>query len=128
MVWCWFGFCVQQLSGSGPAKKLWTTKGEELEANKKDFIKSLKLLEAELGDNKFFGGENIGFVDISLIGFYSWFYAYEKYANFSIETECPKLIAWAKMCMQVESVAKSVPPQEKVYEVVSEIRKKLGFE
>lgn len=117
---------MQQLSGA--ASKLWNAKGEELEASKKEFIESLKLLEAELGDKKFFGGENIGYVDISLIGFHSWFYACEKFGNFSIEAECPKLIAWTKMCIQVESVSKSIPPQEKVYNFISEIRKKMGIE
>ncbi|CAM8993765.1 unnamed protein product [Rhodiola kirilowii] len=110
------------------SRKVWTTKGEEHEASKEEFVESLKLLEAELGDKKFFGGEKIGFVDISLIGFYSWFYSYEKFGNFSIETECPELIAWAKRCMEVDSVAKSVPHQEKVHEFVLILRNKFGIE
>ncbi|KAL9669456.1 hypothetical protein QQ045_007003 [Rhodiola kirilowii] len=110
------------------SRKVWTTKGEEHEASKEEFVESLKLLEAELGDKKFFGGEKIGFVDISLIGFYSWFYSYEKFGNFSIETECPELIAWAKRCMEVDSVAKSIPHQEKVHEFVLILRNKFGIE
>ncbi|KAL3576832.1 hypothetical protein D5086_022115 [Populus alba] len=41
-------------------KKIWTTKGEELEGAKKDFIECLKLLEGELGDKPYYGGENLG--------------------------------------------------------------------
>lgn len=93
-----------------------------------EFIESLKLLEVELGDKKFFNGENFGFLDICLIGFYSWFYVYEKFGNLDIEAECPKLIAWARMCVRVESVAKSVPSQEKVYNLISEVRKRIGVE
>jgi len=35
-----------------------------------------------------------------------------------MEAECPKFIAWVKRCMQKESVAKSLPDQKKVYELV----------
>lgn len=111
----------------GVSRKVWTAKGEEQEAGKKEFIESLKLLEAELGDKKFFGDEKIGFLDISLIGFYSWFYSYEKFGNFSIEAECPKLIAWAKRCMEVDSVAMSIPDQAKVHEFVLLLREKFGI-
>uniref|UniRef100_A0A1J3GHJ6 Glutathione S-transferase n=1 Tax=Noccaea caerulescens TaxID=107243 RepID=A0A1J3GHJ6_NOCCA len=103
-------------------RKVWATKGEEQEAGKKEFIESLKILEAELGDKPYFGGVDFGYVDIGLIGFYSWFHAYEKYGNFSIEAECPKLIAWAKKCLQRESVAKSLPESEKVTDFVTQLR------
>ncbi|XVE52908.1 hypothetical protein DITRI_Ditri02bG0162000 [Diplodiscus trichospermus] len=108
--------------------KTWQTKGEEQETAKKGFIESLKLLEGELGDKPYFGGENLGYVDVVLVPFYSWFYAYEKCGNFSIEAECPKLIAWAKRCMQMESVSKSLPDQEKVYGFVLHLKKMYGIE
>ncbi|KAG4969260.1 hypothetical protein JHK82_034969 [Glycine max] len=41
-------------------KKIWTSKGEEKEAAKKEFIEALKLLEEQLGDRTYFGGDNIG--------------------------------------------------------------------
>ncbi|KHN37145.1 Putative glutathione S-transferase [Glycine soja] len=41
-------------------KKIWTSKGEEKEAAKKEFIEALKLLEEQLGDKSYFGGDNIG--------------------------------------------------------------------
>ncbi|KAF8024450.1 hypothetical protein BT93_F1585 [Corymbia citriodora subsp. variegata] len=104
------------------------TKGEELEAVKKELIQSLKLLENELGDKPFFGGKNFGFLDISFIGFYCRFYSYEKCANFSIEAECPKLIAWGKRCMEKDSVSKSLPDPQKVYGFVLELKKAVGIE
>ncbi|RVW79443.1 putative glutathione S-transferase [Vitis vinifera] len=82
------------------ARKIWTTKGEDQEAAKKEFIECLKLLEGELGEKPYFGGENFGFVDVALVTFSCWFYAYETFGNFSIEAECPKLIAWTKRCME----------------------------
>ena len=90
-----------------------TTKGEELEAGKKEFIETFKILEGELGDKPYFGGETFGFVDLSLIPFYSWFIVYEIFGNINIKAECPKIIAWAKRCLQKETVAKSLPDRRR---------------
>ncbi|XP_019239736.1 PREDICTED: probable glutathione S-transferase [Nicotiana attenuata] len=122
----WADYIDRKLYDFG--RKLWTTKGEEQEAAKKDFIECLKVLEGSLGDKPYFGGESFGFVDIALIGYYSWFYAYETFGNFSTEAECPKFVAWAKRCMQRESVAKSLPDQPKVLEFVKVLRQKFGLE
>ncbi|CAI9112478.1 OLC1v1012934C1 [Oldenlandia corymbosa var. corymbosa] len=111
-----------------PGRRIWATKGEEQEKAKKEFIEILKTLEAELGEKAYFGGENFGFVDVALIPFYSWFYAYETCGNFKIETECPKLVAWGKRCMKRESVAKSLADPKEIYEFVISMKKKLGIE
>ncbi|CAH2037219.1 unnamed protein product [Thlaspi arvense] len=121
----WGDFIDKKVNVAG--RRIWATKGEEEEACK-ELIEILKTLELELGDKIYFGGETFGYVDIALIGFYSWFGVYEKYGNVSIETECPKLIAWAKRCLQRESVAKALPEPEKVTSFISERRAKLGFE
>lgn len=85
------------------------------------------MLENELGDKTYFGGETFGFLDIALVTFYSWFYTYEKLGNFSIEAECPKLIAWVKRCLEKESVSKSLPDSEKVYDFVNGMRQMMGI-
>jgi glutathione S-transferase len=102
-------------------KKLWTTKGEEQEAAKKEFLEIYKTLERELGEKPYFGGETFGYVDVALITFYSWFYVFETFGKFSMEAECPKIIEWAKRCLLKESVAKSLPDQKKIYESVLEL-------
>ncbi|XP_023909995.1 probable glutathione S-transferase parC [Quercus suber] len=110
------------------SRKLWATKGEELEVGKKEFFEIYKILEGELGDKPYFGGETFGFVDLSLITFYSWFHVYEVFGNINIEAECPKIIAWAKRCLQKETVANSLADQKKVYEAVGQLRKMRGLE
>ncbi|KAK9937605.1 hypothetical protein M0R45_014383 [Rubus argutus] len=110
------------------AMKIRLTKGEELVAAKKEFIEILKVLEGVLGDEPYFMGESFGFLDIALVTYYSWFHSYETLGNFSIEAECPKLISWAKRCMQKESVSKSLADPIKVYEYVVELKKWLGVE
>ena len=110
------------------SRKLWTTKGEEKEAAKKEFFETYKILEGELGDKPYFGGETFGYVDLALVTFYSWFYAVETFGEINIEAECPKIIAWVKRCLQMESVAKTLPDQKKVYEFVGQMRKMFGLE
>lgn len=119
----WADYVDKKIYDAG--RRTWASKGEEQEAAKKEFIDYLKVLEGELGDKPYFGGDTFGFVDVALVPFYSWFYAYEKLGNFSIEAECPKLIAWAKRCLEKEGVSKSLPDSQKVYEFVFGIKKKL---
>ncbi|KAK6931030.1 hypothetical protein RJ641_002823 [Dillenia turbinata] len=104
------------------------TKGEEHEAAKMEFRECLKLLESQLGDKPYFGGDTFGYVDVALVPFYCYFGAYETYGNLSMEAECPKLLAWAKRCVQRESVSRSLPDQKKLMERISDFRKRLGFE
>uniref|UniRef100_A0A803N7N7 Glutathione S-transferase n=2 Tax=Chenopodium quinoa TaxID=63459 RepID=A0A803N7N7_CHEQI len=112
------------------SKTLWKTKeSTERETAKSEFIENLKLLEEELGDKCYFGGDHFGFVDIALIPFYSWFHTYESCGNFSIEAECPKIIAWAKRCEQREAVKNSLPEMHKISELILGVRKQhLGIE
>ncbi|ONI12119.1 hypothetical protein PRUPE_4G145800 [Prunus persica] len=109
-------------------RNIWATKGEEQDEAKKKLIEILKLLEGQLGDNSFFGGEIFGFLDVALVTVYCWFFSYETCGNFSIEAECPKLIEWAKRCMQKESVAKSLADPKKVYEFTLLLKKRFGKE
>lgn len=49
--------------------KIWKTKGEEQEEIKKGLIECLTLLEGELGDKPYFGGDSFGYLDIALLSF-----------------------------------------------------------
>ncbi|XP_027064698.1 probable glutathione S-transferase [Coffea arabica] len=122
----WADFVDQKVHTLG--RKTWSAKGEEQEAAKKEFIEALKVLEGELGEKPYFGGEEFGYVDVALIPFYSWFHAYETCGNFKIGTECPKFVAWAKRSMQRESVSKSLADPEKVYDFVLILKKHFGVE
>ncbi|KAI4333377.1 hypothetical protein L6164_018200 [Bauhinia variegata] len=122
----WADFIDQKVYDVG--RTIWTSKGDEQEAAKKDFIEILKKLEEALGNNAYFGGDAFGFVDVALIPFYSWFYTYETFGNFKIERECPKLIAWAKRCIKRESVSKSLPDEKKVYESALVYKKIFGLD
>ncbi|KAI3874647.1 hypothetical protein MKX03_022082 [Papaver bracteatum] len=112
----WADYVDKKVHPSG--RKIWASKGDDQEMAKKEFIESLKVLEGELGEKPYFGGEKIGFVDVALVPFYAWFYTYEKCGNFSIEEECPKIVSWAKKCLEIESVSQSLSDSEKIFEFV----------
>ncbi|TVU44720.1 hypothetical protein EJB05_04171, partial [Eragrostis curvula] len=81
----------------------------------------LRALDAELGDKDFFGGDgeaSFGYVDVAAAPFAAWFRVYERYGGFSVEAECPRLVAWAARCVARESVAGNVYAPDKVCELV----------
>ncbi|KAJ0020121.1 hypothetical protein Pint_31264 [Pistacia integerrima] len=121
---------VDTCIGIYPAGRMLGTSSdhEVKEASKKELIEIFKVLEGELGDKPYYGGDTFGFVDVALIPYYSFFHTFETLGNFNFEAECPKLVSWAKRCMQKTSVSKSLCDQHKVYEVVLELKKKLGVE
>ncbi|XP_058211270.1 probable glutathione S-transferase [Rhododendron vialii] len=94
------------------------------EAAKKELLESFKLLEGELGQKPFFGGETLGFVDVALIPFYSWFSAFEHCGNFLMVEECPRLLAWAHKCLEKESVSKTLPDPNKAFDFLMVYLKK----
>ncbi|XP_058755553.1 probable glutathione S-transferase parC [Vicia villosa] len=119
----WADFVDKKIYDTG--RKLWAKSGKEHEAAKKQFIEALKLLEQELGDKSYFGGEKLGYVDVALIPFYTWFKGYETFGNINIEKECPKFIDWAKRCIKIESVSKSIPDQDEVFQFIVYLRNKI---
>ncbi|KAM0943983.1 putative glutathione transferase [Dioscorea sansibarensis] len=122
----WADFADRKVYECG--SRLWKLKGEEQAAAKKEFIDILKFMEGELGDKTFFGGETFGFIDVALVPFVAWFYAYETCAKFSIEEECPKIVAWGKRCMERDNVSKTLSDPHKVYEFVLVLKKRFGVE
>ncbi|KAL3632237.1 Glutathione S-transferase U1 [Castilleja foliolosa] len=108
---------------------VWHQSKEEAEKAKDETIENLRALEGALGDEPYFGGDVFGFVDIALIGFYSWFQTYEAFGDFSIEAECPKIIAWAKRCLERDTVSTSLAGDpNKVYGLAMSVRKTFGLD
>jgi len=118
----WADFVDKKVYSLG--RQLWITTGEAQEAAKKEFLDCFKLLEGELGQKPYFGGETLGFVDVALIPFYLWFSALEHCGNFIMVEECPKIVAWAHKCMENDCVSKTLPDLEKAFDFFMEMIKK----
>ncbi|KAK8945892.1 Glutathione S-transferase U17 [Platanthera guangdongensis] len=94
--------------------------GDADEESKKDakdqmFAALLQLEEAFVKSSKgksFFGGDNIGFVDIALGSYIAWLKGMDKIAGikFLDEEKVPRLVEWAE-CFASATVSKDVLPQ-----------------
>jgi glutathione S-transferase len=118
----WADFVDKKIYSLG--RQVCLSTGEAQEAAKKELLDSFKLLEGELGQKPYFGGETLGFVDVALIPFYTWFSLYEHCGNFTMVEECPKLVAWAHKCMEKESVSKTLPDLKKAFDFLMDYMKK----
>ncbi|CAL5406079.1 unnamed protein product [Camellia sinensis] len=119
----WADFVDKKIYSGG--KLMWSSTGEAQEAAKNDLIGCLKLLEGELGDKPYFGGDTFGFVDVALIPFYNFFYTTEQLGDFRTVAECPKLVAWGHRCMERECVSKSLPDHHKLSDYFLGFKKNL---
>nr|QDM54632.1 glutathione S-transferase 2 [Pteris vittata] len=101
--------------------------GEEREQAKKDFIEVLQTLDGALREvsdgGPYFGGQEIGFVDVALAPFLCWFEAYETLGEFKIwdASKCPHLHKWADTVLDHPSVkeAISIAPPPKIVELLT---------
>ncbi|CAK8561676.1 unnamed protein product [Lathyrus sativus] len=75
----------------------------------------------------YFGGDKLGFVKIALIPLYAWFKGYETFGKLNIKKDYPKFIGWTKRCIKIESISKPIPDQDKIYQFIVEMRKKINI-
>lgn len=98
------------------------SKGEEKEAAKKELLEGLQVLEEQLGNKPYFGGDNFGFVDVALVPLLNMLYTFTFAGKFIHDEKYPNITSWAKRCAQKESVSKSIPQEDKVKRFVDEKR------
>ncbi|KAL5807023.1 hypothetical protein ACOSQ4_029756 [Xanthoceras sorbifolium] len=98
---------------------LWNStwsKGKDREAAIEEASQHLNTLENELKDKKFFGGEEIGLVDIvaSFVGF--WFGALQEVSGLELLTEekVPKLCKWSYEVVNQSVIKENLPSRDKL--------------
>lgn len=94
-------------------KALWS-QGDELEKDKEEAYGVLKVLDNELKDKKFFGGNNVGFVDIvaNFVGY--WIGIVEEATGVVLVTseKFPNFWAWRNEYLNCNQVKENMPPRE----------------
>nr|AAP44747.1 putative glutathione S-transferase [Oryza sativa Japonica Group] len=77
--------------------KLWRLKGELQAAVRCKMVEILWTMEAKR--EFFFCSGGLGFTNVALVLFTTWFYSYEWCGGFSINEVAPKLATWARQCI-----------------------------
>ncbi|VFQ98744.1 unnamed protein product [Cuscuta campestris] len=101
---------------------------ESREKSKEELTQVLKILEDEaLKDKKFFGGDEIGVVDIIFGNIPHWFEAMEEVVGVKVvePNTLPRLHAWAQRFKQVPKINHSLPPYHDLLLFVKGFRQSL---
>ncbi|XP_021725192.1 glutathione transferase GST 23-like [Chenopodium quinoa] len=95
------------------------TTGEEQAKAKKDSMEMLKTLEehGNLGNNTFFGGEEIGMVDLAFGSLIYWLQVIEQIVEVKIfeANSFPRLYKWFNSFKDVPIIKNNVPDQNQLY-------------
>ncbi|GJN07123.1 hypothetical protein PR202_ga24922 [Eleusine coracana subsp. coracana] len=101
---------------SPPIWKWFTTQGQEQEAAYAAAVEQLQILEKELDGKRFFAGEKMGLVDLSLGPFSYIIPIYEEINGVKLITEekLPSLLAWMGNFLNSSIVREHPPPMDKL--------------
>lgn len=93
-----------------------TSRGEEKEKAKEEAEEYLQILEEEIKDKKFFGGNTIGMVDIAGNTIAFWTRALEETigTKFLKEENFPKLCEWAETFINSNTIKECLPPKHQL--------------
>ncbi|XP_022870915.1 probable glutathione S-transferase [Olea europaea var. sylvestris] len=97
-------------------RKACLSRGEEQEKAKEESTEILKFLEGALSGKKFFGGDNIGMVDIVANFISYWFIIGQELAGLQVLTKekFPKLDEWMDEYLNTTIIKENLPPKDKL--------------
>ncbi|CAK7327364.1 unnamed protein product [Dovyalis caffra] len=99
--------------------------GEEQEKAAREVLEVLTILEEQcLGDKKFFGGENVGFVDIAYGWLAHWFEGMEEVVGVKLvePSTLPRLHAWIQNFKEIPVITENLPDREKLLKHFKRLR------
>ncbi|MDG2830121.1 glutathione S-transferase family protein, partial [Vibrio parahaemolyticus] len=92
-------------------KSVFTADEKEREKNVEEAIEALQFLENEIKDKKFFGGEEIGLVDIAAVYIAFWVPMVQEIAGLELlsSEKFPKLYKWSQEFVNHPIVKEGLP-------------------
>ncbi|TKY65945.1 glutathione S-transferase [Spatholobus suberectus] len=112
----WSKFIDDKVVGAA-VKAVLNVDVKERENNVKETLEALQFLENELKDHKFFGGEEVGLVDIAGVFIAFWIPMIQEIAGLELLTseKFPKLYKWSQEFVNHPVVKESLPPRDPVF-------------
>lgn len=109
----WSKFIDDKVVGAA-WKSVFTVDEKEREKNSKESFEALQFLEDEIKDKKFFGGEEIGLVDIAAVFIAFWIPLIQEIGGLELFTsdKFPKLYKWSQELVNHPVVKESLPPRD----------------
>ncbi|XP_038678353.1 glutathione S-transferase U7-like [Tripterygium wilfordii] len=91
------------------------SENEEQKQAIEELHRSLKLLEKELDEKDFFGGDRVGYVDIVAFVIAHWLWAFQEAAEVELiaEEKFPVLCKWSRKLLEIQVVDECHPPRGK---------------
>ncbi|XP_020203019.1 probable glutathione S-transferase [Cajanus cajan] len=98
---------------------VFTVDEKEREKNSEESLEALQFLENEIKDKKFFGGEDIGLVDIAAVCIAFWIPIIQEIGGLELFTsdKFPKLYKWSQELTNHPVVKQSLPPRDPVFAI-----------
>ncbi|TKY65946.1 glutathione S-transferase [Spatholobus suberectus] len=112
----WSKFIDDKVVGAA-WKAVFTVDEKERENNVTETFEALQFLENELKDHKFFGGKEVGLVDIAAVFIAFWIPMFQEVAGLELFTseKFPKLYKWSQEFINHPVVKESLPPRDPVF-------------
>nr|GMD40146.1 probable glutathione S-transferase [Ipomoea batatas] len=99
-------------------KKALFIRGEEEEKGKEEVCEALKILDSELKNKKFFGGEMIGLADLAGSFIALWMGVFEEVIGVKLgvtEEKFPHIYRWKKDFLNCDVIKETLPPRDKLF-------------
>ncbi|KAK4266264.1 hypothetical protein QN277_027214 [Acacia crassicarpa] len=122
-------FWIKFASDKGMINSFFMSSEENKEENKREMVQVLKIVEEQaLKDKKFFGGDNIGVLDI-IYGSWipHWFEAMEEMVGVKVvePDTLPRLHAWVQRFKQIPVINHNLPPYQDMLVYMKHFRQNL---
>jgi len=98
-------------------KSAFTVDEKEREKNLQEALEGLQFLEDEIKEKKFFGGEEIGLVDIAGVFIAFWMPIVQEIAGLQLlsSEKFPNLYKWSQELINHSVVKEVLPPREPLF-------------
>ncbi|RDX92930.1 putative glutathione S-transferase [Mucuna pruriens] len=122
----WSKFIDDKVVGAA-WKSVFTVDEKEREKNVAEVYEVLQFLENELKDQKFFGGEEVGLVDVAGVYIAFWIPMLQEIAGLELlsSEKFPKLYKWSQEFVNHPVVKESLPPRDPIHLCETQFLRKI---